>query len=653
MAENLGGIFWTADVDTQGVISSDAQIKKASKNVEQSYTRMDEAARRANMNMTKSAAGVNKSFKSMKGAAQQFGFQIQDIAVQAQMGTNALTILGQQGGQIASIFGPGGAMIGAVIAISAALGTALLPSLFDSTDAVEELTEKLKELVKASALTKEQAAVLSNQEKDSIKEKEKQIKAIEEEIKVKKAALSNIEMTIGKYGEESKTYKTLAKARTDNSKELNTLVARQQVLNSEITKSNNNIATYNSLIDESGGKELGGTEGIEKAKEFAKDLSGQLEIAKLELEGNKLGAMELAAAFQLGLTNAEKLPDAVRDNIKALYEVRKEMEINAELDRMFEQEKIDAIRNSAKADIKASELRQKRISSLEQEIQLQGIKNSLGNEEYEIRAAILTLGDDATSAEVSRITALVQQMQALRREAEIIGPALKQSFGDIGVSALDRFSNSIASAVIEGQSLDDALKGIARSILTDLLAAVIRYWAGQAAAAIFGLSTVTGIAGTAAATSTAAWAPAATLASIATLGGAAGIGTAAVAGALAAGTALGIGSSVVGGGAGIAMGAGKLNGGPVNPGMMYPVTEDGRPELLLQGGRQYLLPGSKGEVVSNRDMRSTDNSSVSVSMPVTVYGNPFTNNQLRDALFQQEDVIYEIVQQAKYRRGEA
>ena len=50
------------------------------------------------------------------------------------------------------------------------------------------------------------------------------------------------------------------------------------------------------------------------------------------------------------------------------------------------------------------------------------------------------------------------------------------------------------------------------------------------------------------------------------------------------------------------MGPGRLNGGSVMPGTIYPVTEDGRPELLMQGGKQYLLPGSRGEVVSNKDM---------------------------------------------------
>jgi hypothetical protein len=47
--------------------------------------------------------------------------QVQDIAVQAQAGTSALTILAQQGSQVASIFGPKGAIIGGLVALGAVL----------------------------------------------------------------------------------------------------------------------------------------------------------------------------------------------------------------------------------------------------------------------------------------------------------------------------------------------------------------------------------------------------------------------------------------------------------------------------------------------------------------------------------------------------
>jgi hypothetical protein len=51
------------------------------------------------------------------------GVQIQDIAVQLQSGTKLATIIAQQGSQMASTFGPGGAVVGAGIAIAGLLVT--------------------------------------------------------------------------------------------------------------------------------------------------------------------------------------------------------------------------------------------------------------------------------------------------------------------------------------------------------------------------------------------------------------------------------------------------------------------------------------------------------------------------------------------------
>jgi len=73
-------------------------------------------------------------------------YQIQDVAVQASMGTDSLRILSMQGPQIASAFGPAGAAYGAVIAIGAAVGGALMPSLLNGKDAMEELSEAVEAL---------------------------------------------------------------------------------------------------------------------------------------------------------------------------------------------------------------------------------------------------------------------------------------------------------------------------------------------------------------------------------------------------------------------------------------------------------------------------------------------------------------------------
>lgn len=87
---------------------------------------------------------LGQSFRAQKGALSQFGYQIQDVAVQLQGGQNAALVFAQQGSQMASVFGPGGAVVGAVLAVSAALGSALIPRLLESKDSVELLEDSLK-----------------------------------------------------------------------------------------------------------------------------------------------------------------------------------------------------------------------------------------------------------------------------------------------------------------------------------------------------------------------------------------------------------------------------------------------------------------------------------------------------------------------------
>lgn len=47
----------------------------------------------------------------------------------------------------------------------------------------------------------------------------------------------------------------------------------------------------------------------------------------------------------------------------------------------------------------------------------------------------------------------------------------------------------------------------------------------------------------------------------------------------------------------------RKNGGPVSAGSMYQVGEGGLPEIYqASNGKQYMIPGDNGSVVSNKDM---------------------------------------------------
>lgn len=77
------------------------------------------------------------SFRGVRGMSQQLGWQLQDVAVQAQMGTSAFVILSQQGSQLAAAFGPTGALVGAGIAVVGALAGVASAALSAKTELKE------------------------------------------------------------------------------------------------------------------------------------------------------------------------------------------------------------------------------------------------------------------------------------------------------------------------------------------------------------------------------------------------------------------------------------------------------------------------------------------------------------------------------------
>jgi hypothetical protein len=138
-----------------------------------------------NLSKTKKQAGaVQQQFRFMRGGMGQLGHQIQDVAVQLQMGQNALLVFGQQGSQVASLMGPHGAVVGAFLAVGAAIATSMLPNLFKTSEAMKKAEEGTKDLaLKVNKLTgaqRELAAIqLAQAIKDVTSDMEEQTEASE------------------------------------------------------------------------------------------------------------------------------------------------------------------------------------------------------------------------------------------------------------------------------------------------------------------------------------------------------------------------------------------------------------------------------------------------------------------------------------------
>ena len=122
-----------------------AEQKKLTDQIKQ-YDRIAQKANKATRNSNGNYKEANKGSRMARGGIAQLGYQLQDISVQVQGGQNLGIILGQQGSQIASVFGTGGIVAGAIIAFGAMVGTMLLPKLMDTEKETRSLDEIMKEL---------------------------------------------------------------------------------------------------------------------------------------------------------------------------------------------------------------------------------------------------------------------------------------------------------------------------------------------------------------------------------------------------------------------------------------------------------------------------------------------------------------------------
>ena len=147
--------------------------------------RHNKQTRNSNGNYKEAAGGM----RMMRGGAAQLGYQIQDVAVQLQMGQNAMMVFAQQGSQVASLFGAGGAMFGALLAVGAGLAT-YFKNADKAANATKELKERINELgVEYKDLTAAQKEFLITSERAAIASEQQTQKALQKEMDQLKVAV--------------------------------------------------------------------------------------------------------------------------------------------------------------------------------------------------------------------------------------------------------------------------------------------------------------------------------------------------------------------------------------------------------------------------------------------------------------------------------
>ncbi|MCK7343298.1 tape measure protein [Enterobacter kobei] len=366
------------------------------------------------------------------------------------------------------------------------------------------------------------------------------------------------------------------------------------------TAANTKPIEINTTGTATGSKAKGGkSEAQKEAEQYAKaqeTVNQKLDELrqKAELSAGSVGELSRAQAVlnaQQSLGNtatqdqlilAGQLAGKAWDNANALREQAK-----AERERTEASNKFSAIQGKTSKTAGLDSQYQKDIADIQQYAQLYPQK--IGEAEA-ARAAIEQQYRDQRNAAMWEEWA--QQNAATQAAAA--------AFDSLGSVA----SNALTGIITGSMSASDAMRSIGITVLNSVVNSFVQMGIEWVKSAIMGQAAQTAAIGTvtavqtaavatqtatstaAAATTAAAWTPAAILSSIASMGTAAAIGLGAVAGV--------IGANLLGK---------RKNGGPVTAGGMYQVGEGGMPEIYQAStGKQYMIPGDNGRVISNKEM---------------------------------------------------
>lgn len=135
-----------ARVKTEGADVAAKQLDAMAASADRADTSVNKLTPDVNKVNSATSKAASDGFAKFRNAAGQVGFQVQDMVVQLQSGTSAFVAIGQQGSQLAGAFGPGGAVLGAVIALASAVGGVLYKSLTEAEGSSKDLEAAQKQL---------------------------------------------------------------------------------------------------------------------------------------------------------------------------------------------------------------------------------------------------------------------------------------------------------------------------------------------------------------------------------------------------------------------------------------------------------------------------------------------------------------------------
>jgi len=371
-------------------------------------------------------------FRLMRGGLGQVGHQIQDVAVQLSMGQNAMLVFGQQGSQIASLFGANGAIIGAVLAVGAAVGVGLTGAFKSAKEKMSDLESSISSistLMSTNAATS--ADILSEK---FIKLAKANRDLAELQLKVKYVQALNNVTTAQALMAESSSDLIFQQYKTGNAVRGNANILARHAKEMGISKEQA-LALRAATIDLRGGVEGSADSFIKLANNIVATGAGSPELFKVLTP-----VLEIALKLKEGTEQAEFLKEAMADLSTAINNSETSGQVS-QLEKLVEgyEEQALAIRKTARelALYKAAQL------------------NAGFEEVMRINRAF-----DLIEAEENRKKGIKDTTAALKVQAK----AMRQS-----EKVMEGLASGMADAIIKAENMKDAFRGMAASIVQDML----------------------------------------------------------------------------------------------------------------------------------------------------------------------------------------
>ncbi|MFQ0999962.1 tape measure protein [Gilliamella sp. BG6] len=493
-----------------------------------------------------------------------------------------------------------------------------------STDSFDEALEKLGK----------------NKVDDKVKSLSTQLEIVQMKTKGAKKEAYIYENALNELGDVGEQYKTTIRGLIDKTKKWSEVSEEVRKVLQPLFDTLGKIYDENEKLNASKKKGKGTTRTY---AEEIKNLKNQLEVAKLEAKGMTVEAELLAITQKMG----SKVTAKQTEELRKLIETSQAYKALGTLQSPIDIEK-DSFKKSKESLDKLHELGE--IKQVEYNTKLEQLERQHQINMAKIKSdAVVSKVDDAVAQvdpvqalanENARKLALIQEFENQKLITEENAIALREAANhqfeqnrinaqweiwrnqsdanEFLASSLEGLASS-ATSTISGlmsgtMTATQAMQNFANVILNEAIGSLVQMGMQYVKNAI--VAKTTSAATTAAQVSeatllAAAYQPAAMYASIATQGAAATTGATSYATAIGSMKALGIAGA-------------RKNGGPVDAGSMYRVGEGGKPEILVAGGKQYLIPGENGRVLSNRQITSNgkggSNINLNINMPINIDG---------------------------------